>query len=111
MKFFSRIRRKRQEQAAEPPEPVGCVAIILDGNGRWAMSRGLPVAEGHREGTRALRRTVEAAIELEIGSLVRYGFSPPNWARPPDEGDAPLEIFNETRHRELSEVAKQRGRV
>ena len=60
------LDRFRKPQAPElPPEPAGCVAIILDGNGRWAMSRGLPVAEGHREGTRALRRTVEAAIDLE----------------------------------------------
>ena len=47
----------------------------LDGNGRWAEQRGLPVAEGHREGTRALRRTVEAAIDLGIESLTVYAFS------------------------------------
>jgi undecaprenyl diphosphate synthase len=111
MKFFPRIRRTRQEQTAEPPEPVGCVAIILDGNGRWAMSRGLPVAEGHREGTRALRRTVEAAIELGIGSLVVYGFSTENWTRPPDEVDSLMEIFGETIDRELPDLAKQGVRV
>src|SRR3989440_10119104 len=77
------------------------------------MSRGLPVAEGHREGTRALRRTVEAAIELEIGSLVVYGFSTENWTRPPDEVDSLMEIFSETIDRELPDLAKQgvRGRV
>src|SRR5947207_7926667 len=111
MKFFSRIRRKRQEQTAEPPEPVGCVAIILDGNGRWAMSRGLPVAEGHREGTRALRRTVEAAIDLGIGAVVVYGFSTENWTRPPDEVDDLMEIFGETIDRELPDLARQGVRV
>jgi undecaprenyl diphosphate synthase len=111
MKFVSRIRRKRQERMAEILEPVGCVAIILDGNGRWAMSRGLPVAEGHREGTRALRRTVEAAIELGIGSLVVYGFSTENWTRPPDEVDSLMEIFGETIDRELPDLAKQGVRV
>src|SRR5256886_16566807 len=111
MKFFSRIRRKRQEQAAEPPEPVGCVAIILDGNGRWAMSRGLPVAEGHREGTRALRRTVEAAIELEIGSPLGYGLSTANWTPPPGEGDSPMENFSETRARRLAGLPHQTGPV
>src|SRR3954447_15026075 len=111
MKLFSRIRRKRRERPAEAIEPVGCVAIILDGNGRWAMSRGLPVAEGHREGTRALRRTVEAAIELEIGSLVVYGFSTENWTRPPDEVDSLMEIFSETIDRELPDLAKQGVRV
>lgn len=106
------LDRFRKSQAPElPPEPVGCVAIILDGNGRWAMSRGLPVAEGHREGTRALRRTVEAAIELEIGSLVVYGFSTENWTRPPDEVDSLMEIFSETIDRELPDLAKQGVRV
>jgi undecaprenyl diphosphate synthase len=94
-----------------PAEAVACVAIILDGNGRWAMSRGLPVAEGHREGTRALRRTVEAAIELRIGALVVYGFSTENWTRPPDEVDSLMEIFGETIQRELPDLAKQGVKV
>jgi undecaprenyl diphosphate synthase len=106
------LDRLRKPSALLPPaEPVGCVAIILDGNGRWAMSRGLPVAEGHREGTRALRRTVEAAIELGIGSLVVYGFSTENWTRPPDEVDSLMEIFGETIQRELPDLAKQGVRV
>jgi undecaprenyl diphosphate synthase len=92
-------------------EPVACVAIILDGNGRWAASRGLPIAAGHREGTRALRRTVEAAIDLGIGSLVVYGFSTENWTRPPDEVDSLMEIFSETIARELPDLAKQGVRV
>jgi undecaprenyl diphosphate synthase len=106
------LDRFRKPPQPEPPaEPVGCVAIILDGNGRWAMSRGLPVAEGHREGTRALRRTVEAGIALEIGSLVVYGFSTENWTRPPDEVDSLMEIFSETIDRELPDLAKQGVRV
>src|SRR5437588_6578392 len=111
MRLLSRIRRKRHERTAEPLEPVGCVAVILDGNGRWAMSRGLPVAEGHREGTRAVRRTVEAAIDLGVGALVVYGFSTENWTRPPDEVDALMEIFSETIERELPDLAKQGVRV
>ena len=51
------------------------MAIIMDGNGRWASARGLPVGEGHREGARALRRTVEAAVDLGIDSLAVYAFS------------------------------------
>jgi undecaprenyl pyrophosphate synthase len=65
-------------------EHARSVAIIMDGNGRWAERRGLPVAEGHREGTRALRRTVEAAIDLEVQSLAVYAFSTENWTRPAD---------------------------
>ena len=109
MGLLDRFRRKPTPEAT--PEPVGCVAIILDGNGRWAMSRGLPVAEGHREGTRALRRTVEAAIDLGIGALVVYGFSTENWTRPPDEVDSLMEIFSETIDRELPDLAKQGVRV
>jgi undecaprenyl diphosphate synthase len=106
------LDRFRKPRAPEPePEPVGCVAIILDGNGRWAMSRGLPVAEGHREGTRALRRTVEAAIDLGVGALVVYGFSTENWTRPPDEVDSLMEIFSDTIDRELPDLAKQGVRV
>ncbi|HZC29573.1 MAG TPA: polyprenyl diphosphate synthase [Gaiellaceae bacterium] len=106
------LDRFRMQRVPEPdPAPVPCVAIILDGNGRWAMSRGLPVAEGHREGTRALRRTVEAAIDLGIGALVVYGFSTENWTRPPDEVDSLMEIFSETIDRELPDLAKQGVRV
>jgi undecaprenyl diphosphate synthase len=108
--LFTRIRGLVAGEAAAP-EPVGCIAIILDGNGRWARSRGLPVADGHREGTRALRRTVEAAIDLGIGALVVYSFSTENWTRPPDEVDSLMEIFGETIERELPELARQGVRV
>jgi undecaprenyl diphosphate synthase len=61
------------------------VAIIMDGNGRWASQRGLPRLEGHRRGVEALRRTVRAAIELEIRYLTIYSFSSENWRRPAEE--------------------------
>jgi len=79
----------------------------MDGNGRWAERRGLPVADGHREGTRALRRTVEAAIDLGVQSLAVYAFSTENWTRPADEVESLLEIFGETIERELPDLAKQ----
>jgi undecaprenyl diphosphate synthase len=83
------------------------VAIILDGNGRWAERRGLPVAAGHREGTRALRRTVEAAIDIGVESLAVFAFSTENWSRPPDEVGSLMEIFGETIERELPDLAAQ----
>jgi undecaprenyl diphosphate synthase len=83
------------------------VAVIMDGNGRWAKAHGLSVADGHRAGTRALRRTVEAAIDLGVGSLVVYGFSTENWARPADEVSTLLEILDETIDRELPDLARQ----
>ncbi len=79
----------------------------MDGNGRWAAARGLPVAEGHREGARALRRTVEAAIALGVESLAVYAFSTENWARPPDEVESILELMDQTIDRELPDLAKQ----
>ena len=95
----------------EPPIQLGegprSVAIIPDGNSRWAASRNLPVEAGHREGTRALRRTVEAAIDLNIRSLVFYAFSTENWLRPPAEVDSLMEIFGETIRRELPDLAEQ----
>jgi undecaprenyl diphosphate synthase len=79
----------------------------MDGNGRWATARGVPVAEGHREGARALRRTVEAAIDLGIESLAVYAFSTENWARPPDEVESIIDLLDETIDRELPDLAKQ----
>jgi undecaprenyl diphosphate synthase len=61
------------------------VAIIMDGNGRWAASRGLPRVAGHREGAQAVRRTVEAAIRSGVGWLTIYAFSSENWRRPQSE--------------------------
>jgi len=87
------------------------VAIIMDGNGRWAEQRSLPVAEGHRAGTRALRRTVEAAIDAELESLAVYAFSTENWTRPIDEVEDLMEIFGETIERELPDLAREGVRV
>jgi undecaprenyl diphosphate synthase len=69
------------------------VAIIMDGNGRWATARGLPRIAGHRAGVDAVRRTVEAARELGIGTLTLYAFSSDNWKRPPAEVSALMQLF------------------
>ena len=95
------------KRARQPSAQARSVAIIMDGNGRWAESRGLPVAEGYRAGTRALRRTVEAAIELGVESLAVYAFSTENWARPAAEVAGLMEIFSETIERELPDLAAQ----
>jgi len=76
---------------APAPTPIGeisiprHVAIIMDGNGRWAAARGLPRGEGHRRGVEALRRTVRAAGDLGIGIVTIFSFSAENWSRPPSE--------------------------
>jgi undecaprenyl diphosphate synthase len=92
---------------AAATETARAVAIIMDGNGRWAEQRSLPVAEGHRAGTRALRRTVEAAIDFGVESLAVYAFSTENWLRPPGEVDSLMQIFAETIQRELPDLAEQ----
>src|ERR1700728_3272788 len=76
---------------SNPAPPIGefgvprHVAIIMDGNGRWAADRGLPRSEGHRRGVEALRRTVRAAGDLGIGTLTIFSFSAENWTRPQSE--------------------------
>jgi undecaprenyl diphosphate synthase len=89
------------------PRVARNVAIILDGNARWAEQHGLPVAEGHRAGTRAVRRTVEAAIDLGVRSLALYAFSTENWTRPVGEVEDLMEIFGETIDRELPDLARE----
>jgi len=110
VKLLTRIRSLRGVRpGVEPelPEVAKTIAIIMDGNGRWARRRGLPVAAGHRAGTRALRRTVEAAIDLGVETLVVYAFSTENWSRPPREVDSLMDIFGETIERELPDLARQ----
>jgi undecaprenyl diphosphate synthase len=89
------------------PEVAHAVAIIMDGNGRWATGHGVSVAEGHRAGSRALRPIVEASIDLGIESLAVYAFSTENWSRSPDEIGALMEIFGETIERELPDLVAQ----
>ncbi len=89
------------------PEVARAVAIIMDGNGRWAAAHGVTVAEGHRAGSRALRPVVETAIDAGVESLVVYAFSTENWARSADEVSALMEIFGETIDRELLDLAEQ----
>jgi undecaprenyl diphosphate synthase len=91
-------------EAAEVPRAV---AIVMDGNGRWASGRSLPVAEGHRAGSRALRPIVETAIDLGIESLTVYAFSTENWTRSADEVSALMGIFGETIDRELHDLASE----
>ena len=87
------------------------VAIIMDGNGRWAKARGLPRVAGHRAGSQAVRRTIEAAVEAGVSWLTLYAFSSENWRRPADEV---LELTGLLRHyirQELAELGRQGVRV
>jgi len=108
---FRTLSRARSAPEVQLPEVAASVAIILDGNGRWAKGRRLPVAAGHRAGARNVRRIVEAAIDLGVHDLSVFAFSTENWSRPQDEVDALMEIFAETIERELPDLTEQGVRV
>lgn len=80
------------------------VAIIMDGNGRWAKKRGLPRSVGHRQGVEAVRRTVRAAIELSIPFLTIYSFSSENWSRPAAEIQDLMGLMKRFIRRDLAEL-------
>ena len=80
------------------------VAIIMDGNGRWAAERGFPRGEGHRRGVEAVRRTVRAAIELGIPTLTIFSFSSENWSRPAAEIDDLMGLMKRFIRRDLAEL-------
>lgn len=87
------------------------IAIIMDGNGRWAKARGLPRAAGHRAGVEALRRTVHAAGELGIDWLTVYAFSSENWSRPKAEVSDLMGLLKMFIRRDLAELHRAGVRV
>ncbi|MBS0234001.1 MAG: isoprenyl transferase [Proteobacteria bacterium] len=84
--------------------PPNHVAIIMDGNGRWARERGLPRTLGHRQGVEAVRRAVRAAIELKITYLTIFSFSSENWKRPVEEIDDLMGLMKRFIRRDLAEL-------
>ena len=83
------------------------VAIIMDGNGRWALSRGLPRLAGHKAGTENLRRIIRASVEFGVKYLTIYAFSTENWGRPHEEVDGLMHILEDVIDRELAELNKE----
>ena len=82
------------------------VAIIMDGNGRWAKQRGLPRNEGHRAGVENMRRVLEGAVEFGVKVITIYAFSTENWGRPEEEVRGLLSIFEQVIAREATELHK-----
>lgn len=82
------------------------LAIIMDGNGRWAKARGLPRAAGHQRGAESVRRAIESAIALNIGYLTLFGFSSENWARPQDEVEDLMRLLKRYLQSETAELQK-----
>jgi undecaprenyl diphosphate synthase len=89
------------------PRAPNHVAIIMDGNGRWASARGLPRAAGHRQGAEAVRRTVTGAIELGVSYLTLYGFSSENWKRPVTEVEDLMGLLRRYLQGEIAELHKK----
>jgi len=103
-----------ERRAAEPAAggaTARYVAIIMDGNGRWAQQRRLPVAAGHRAGARTLRRVLEHALDLGIQEVTVYSFSTENWNRPPEEVEALMQLFVEMIDSQVPDMHERGARV
>jgi undecaprenyl diphosphate synthase len=115
MTVLQRIRlgRRLRARAQEPrlPRTAATVAIIMDGNGRWASRRGLAIGAGHRAGTAALHRTVEAAPDFGIRTLCVYAFSTENWTRPDAEVADLMDLFADTIRDEFPHLDRKGVRI
>ncbi|MFW6193118.1 MAG: isoprenyl transferase [Gemmatimonadota bacterium] len=99
------------DEALADGEVPAHVAVIMDGNGRWAKERGLPRWEGHRHGMEAVREVVEGALQAGIDYLTLYAFSRENWARPDEEVSALMDLMQEFVAREKEELRENGVRV
>jgi undecaprenyl diphosphate synthase len=99
-------REDQKEKILKKGNLPGHIAIIMDGNGRWARRRGLPRIAGHRAGVKTVKRIVEAAGELKLSYLTLFTFSTDNWKRPKEEVSAIMNLLYQTTKRELSELEK-----
>lgn len=106
------MRHSEQAFAADAERPVPKhVAIIMDGNGRWALKRGLPRTEGHRRGVESTKECVRAAAELGIECLTLFSFSSENWKRPIDEVDYLMTLLRRFIRRDLAEMHENNVRL
>ncbi|GIW12276.1 MAG: isoprenyl transferase [Dehalococcoidia bacterium] len=112
--------RPDQEQAASEPALTDAapihplprhVAIIMDGNGRWARARNLPRQAGHRAGTENIRRIIEGFAEHGVEMITLYAFSTENWSRPPEEVDFLLNLIPEVLERETAKLHEKGARL
>lgn len=101
----------KKESSSAPGMKPKHIAIIMDGNGRWAESRHLPRMAGHRAGTENLRRIIRACANMEIPYLTVYAFSTENWKRPPDEVKGLMQILGDVLEREVAELHKEGVRI
>lgn len=112
--FRGKTRVSREEKLVKldlSGEIPAHIAIIMDGNGRWAQKRNLPRAAGHRRGVESLRAMVEACLELGVKILTVYAFSTENWKRPKEEVDILMNLLVEYLQKEINELHRQGVRI
>ena len=109
--FFTHKRDRESLAVLDWSNVPAHVAIIMDGNGRWAARRGLPRAAGHRAGAKAIRESIAAAIELGVRYLTIYSFSSENWTRPEEEVSGLMSLFVEVLKIELENLQRMDVRV
>jgi undecaprenyl diphosphate synthase len=103
--------RSRLPQGLDPLRLPAHVAVIMDGNGRWANQRKLPRVMGHREGVEALKRTLRLCSDWGIGALTAYAFSTENWSRPGEEVSFLMALFERVLERELQSLEQEQVRI
>lgn len=106
-----RSKTSREDFLLDAEKMPRYIAVIMDGNGRWAARRHLPAIAGHREGAKALKRTIKAARKAGILELTVYAFSTENWQRPRTEVDSLMEMFRELIDKEVPELDRQDIRI
>jgi undecaprenyl diphosphate synthase len=109
--FFKSKRAAALLAEFDPSRPPSHVAIIMDGNGRWAAKRGLPAIAGHSAGAKAVREAIAASLELGISYLTIYSFSSENWNRPEDEISGLMRLFIDVLEREVTNLMRMNVRV
>jgi len=109
--FFSSPHGRELFARLDPGRMPGHVAIIMDGNGRWAAKRGLPRIAGHRAGAKAIEEVIASAIEAGVRYLTLYSFSTENWTRPRDEVSGLMALFVEVLGAKISDLMEQGVRV
>jgi len=105
-KFYKSKRATALLAEFDPTRAPTHVAVIMDGNGRWAAKRGLPAIAGHSAGAKAVREVIAASIELQIDFLTIYSFSSENWSRPEDEVSGLMRLFIEVLEREVTNLMR-----
>ncbi|MBN2404303.1 MAG: isoprenyl transferase [Coriobacteriia bacterium] len=111
LEFFSSKRERELLAQFDAQSVPHHIAVIMDGNGRWASRKGLPRIAGHRAGAKAIREAIAASIELGVDVLTLYSFSSENWRRPAEEVGGLMRLFVEVLERELGNLQKQGVRV